>query len=152
MSRIQQLLATFVGIGLLFVSPTLAQTSVTAQSGAPTSVPGSLERVQNAWPARNLIGASVFNDNGRRVATVRDLLLTDDGKVERVVLAVGARGRLIAVAFGQLKFVPNQPIPGRMSRMVDPERRPYGIMLPGATQASLLQMESILLTPDRLPD
>src|SRR5262249_18414494 len=141
-----QLLATFVGIGLLIVNPTLGQTSVTAQPAARTGVPGSLERVQNAWPARNLIGASVFNDTGRRVATIRDLLLTDDGKVDRVVLAVGVRGRLIAVAFGQLKFVPNQrAMDGRMSRMVDPERRPYGIMLPGVTQASLLQMESIRL-------
>ena len=141
-----QLLATFVGIGLLVIDPALAQTSVTAQPAAPISIPGSLERVQNAWPARNLIGASVFNDSGRRVATIRDLLLTDDGKVDRVVLAVGPRNRLIAVAFGQLKFAPNQRARrDRMSRMIDPERKPYGIMLPGATQASLLQMESIQL-------
>ena len=79
-----QFFASFAGIGLLVVNSTLAQTPA-AQPAAPISVPaGSLERVQNAWPARSLIGASVFNDNRQRVATVRDLLLTDDGKVDRV--------------------------------------------------------------------
>jgi hypothetical protein len=124
----------------------------------PTSVPaGSLERVQNAWRARSLLGAPVFNDNGQRVATIRDLLLTDEGKVDRVVQTVGPRSRLVAVAFGELKFVPSQrfdvpvlAVRGRMSRMVSAahgDRRPYGIMLPGVTQASLLQMETIQLTP-----
>lgn len=64
--------------------------------------------MQNAWPARNLPGASVFNDNGQRVATVRDLLLTDDAKVDRAVLAVGTRRKLVAVAFDQLRFVPGR--------------------------------------------
>jgi hypothetical protein len=157
MSRIQ-LLATFVGVGLLVVNPCLAQSSAAAQPAAPASVPaGSLQRVQNAWPARSLIGASVFNDSGQRVASVRDLLLTDDGKIDRGVLAVGPRGRLIAVAFGDLRFVPSQrfdtpvlAVRGRMSRIVGAahaDRRPYGIMLPGVTQESLLKMESIQLTP-----
>jgi hypothetical protein len=157
MSRIR-LLAALVGIGLLVVHPSLAQTPAQAPPAAPASVPaGSLERVQNAWPARSLLGASVFNDSGQRVATVRDLLLTDDAKVDRVVLAVGPRGRLVAVAFSQLKFVPSQrfdtpvlAVRGRMSRMVSvahTDRRPYGIMLPGVTQASLLQMERFPPTP-----
>lgn len=144
MSRIR-MLAT---IGLLVTNPSLAQTPAAAQPAEPPSVPGTLERVQNTWPARYLIGASVFNDSGQRVAAVRDLLLTDDGKVDRVVLAVGPRGRLIPVAFGQLKFVPS--LRGRTSRMVGAahaERRPYGIMIPGVTRASLLQMESIQITP-----
>jgi hypothetical protein len=152
------MLATFVGIGLFAVHLSLAQTPAPTQPAAPTSVPaGSLEKVQNTWPARGLIGASVFNDNRQRVATVRDLLLTDEGKVDRVVLAVGPRGRLIAVAFGELKFLPSQrfdtpvlAVRGRMSRMVSTahaDRGPYGIMLPGVTQASLLKMESIQLTP-----
>jgi hypothetical protein len=39
---------------------------------------------------------------------------------------------------------------GRTSRMVSAshaDRKPYGIMLLGVTQASLLQMESFQLTP-----
>ena len=151
MTRIT-MLATFVGIGLFAVHLSLAQTPAPTQPAAPTSVPaGSLEKVQNTWPARGLIGASVFNDNRQRVATVSDLLLTDDGKVDRVVLAVGPRGRLIAVAFEQLKFVPSQlAVRGEMSRMAGAahaERKPYGIMLPGVTRASLLQMERFQLTP-----
>ena len=130
------LLATFAGVGFLLVNPTLAQ-SPTATQPAPrseASVPaGSLERVQNAWPVRNLMGASVFNDSGQRVAAVRDLLLTDDGKVDRVLLAVGRRGRLIAVVFGQLRFVPSQrfdtpalAVRGRMSRMASAGRAGRG--------------------------
>jgi hypothetical protein len=113
--------------------------------------------VRNAWRVQSLLGASVFNDNGQRVATIRDLLLTDDAKVDRVVLAVRSRNRLVAVAFDQLKFVPSQrfdipalAVRGRMSPMASAahaDRRPYGIMLPGVTQASLLQMESFQFTP-----
>lgn len=152
------MLATFVGIGLLVVRPSVAQTPAPAPPAASVVVPaGSLERVHNAWRARALLGASVFNDNGQRVASIRDLLLTDDAKVDRVVLAVGPRGRLVAVGFDQLKFVPSQrfdtpvlAVRGRMSRMVSAshaDRRPYGIVLPGVTQASLLRMESFQLTP-----
>ena len=153
-----QLVATFVGLGLLVVYPSLAQTPAPTQPAPSASVPtGSLERVRNAWRARSLLGASVFNDNGQRVATIRDLLLTDDAKVDRVVLAVRSRNRLVAVAFDQLKFVPSQrfdtpalSVRGRMSPTVSAahaDRRPYGIMLPGVTQASLLQMESFKFTP-----
>ena len=156
MSR-KQLLATFVTIWLLGIHSSLAQNPAPSPPAAASVPTGSLERVQNAWRARSLLGTSVFNENGQRVATVRDLLLTDDAKVERVVLAVGPRGRLVAVPFDQLKFVPSQrfdtpvlAVRGRTSRIVSAshaDRRPYGIMLPGATQASLLQMESFRLTP-----
>jgi hypothetical protein len=63
----------------------------------------------------------------------------------------------IGVSFGALQFVPSQrfdtpvmAVRGRMSRMVSvahAERRPYGIMLRGATLESLANMESIQLTP-----
>jgi hypothetical protein len=155
-----RLLATFC-VGLLLINPAVAQSPAAPQPAtAPpeATVPaGSLTRVQNAWPARSLIGATVFNDSGQRLASVRELLVTDDGKVDRVVLTVGRRGRLVAVSFGQLRFVPSQrfdtpvlAVRGRMSRMVDAahaDRRPYGIMLPGETQDSLLKMESIQLAP-----
>jgi sporulation protein YlmC with PRC-barrel domain len=156
MSRIQ-LLSTLVGIGLLIAHPSLAQIPAPSPPAAASVPAGSLERVQNAWRARSLLGASVFNENGQRVATVRDLLLTDDAKVDRVVLAVGSRHRLVAVPFDQLRFVPSQrfdtpvlAVRGRTSRMVSAshaDRKPYGIMLLGVTQASLLQMESFQLTP-----
>jgi hypothetical protein len=37
-----------------------------------------------------------------------DLLITDDGKVDRVVLSVRGRRQLVAVPFGQLRFVPSR--------------------------------------------
>jgi PRC-barrel domain len=157
-----RLLATSIGIGLLILhlsaaqAPSMGQSVVTAAT--PTSVPaGSLQRVQNDWRARNVIGASVFNETGQRIATIRDMLITDDGKVDKVVLAVRQGGKVVAVGFSELQFLPSQrfdtpvlAVRGRMSRMVSAahtERRPYGVMLPGATQHSLTEMESFPLTP-----
>ena len=34
----------------------------------------------------------MFNDNNQRVATINDLLITDDGRVDQVVLAVRRMG------------------------------------------------------------
>jgi PRC-barrel domain len=157
-----KLFITSVVSGFLTLQLAHAQTSAAGQSAgtaAPaTSVPaGSLQRIQSDWPARNILGASVFNEAGQRVATIRELLITDGGEVDKVVLAVAQRGRLVAVAFSQLKFAPSQrfdtpvmAVRGRMSRMVSVahgERRPYGVMLPGVTQESLAQMQSFSLTP-----
>ena len=153
-----QLVAATVAIGLLpiCISPSSAQSNKTVQ--VVDSVPaGSIQKIDGDWPARTVIGTSVFNEHGQRVATIRELLITDDGRVDRVVLAISGRSRLVAVTFSQLQFVPSQrfdvpvmAVRGRMSRMVSAahaDRRPYGAMLPGATPASLAEMESFHLTP-----
>ena len=153
-----QLLAALVAIGLLpiCILPCSAQNNKNTQ--AADSVPtGSLQRIDGDWPARTVIGTSVFNEHGQRVATIRDLLITDDGRVDRAVLVIRGRSRLVAITFNQLQFVPSQrfdvpvmAVRGRMSRMVSAahaDRRPYGVMLPGATPASLSEMESVHLTP-----
>jgi PRC-barrel domain len=55
-----------------------------------------------------LLGTAVFNDNGQRIATINDLLITDDGRVDQVVLAVRRMGgKLVTVPFGQLRFAPS---------------------------------------------
>ena len=152
------LAAASVAIGLLpiCIHPSSAQSNQTTQ--AVDSVPaGSLQRVDSDWPARRMIGASVFNERGQRVATIRELLITDDGKVDRAVLAISGRSRLVVVEFSKLQFVPSQrfdvpvmAVRGRTSRMVSAahaDSRPYGVMLPGATPASLAEIESFHLTP-----
>ncbi len=134
-------------------TPNSVETAATA-----ASVPaGSLQRVQNDWRASALIGASVFNEHSQRVATIRDLLITDDGRIDRVVLTITQRRKVVAIAFVQLQFLPSQQfdtpvlaVRGRMSRAVGvahAERKPYGIMLPGVTRESLAQMEGFDLVP-----
>jgi sporulation protein YlmC with PRC-barrel domain len=70
-------------------------------------------------PARSLIGTPVFNDMGQRIATISDLLITDDGMVDRVVVSVTQRRKLLAVPFGQLHFVPSQNVATSVGRRAD---------------------------------
>jgi hypothetical protein len=105
-------IAAAVGLAGLLIAAAVAQTPSTGQGdGTPATtvtVPaGSLQRAQNAWRARTLIGTPVFNDNGQRVATIADLLISDAGTVDRVVLAVAQPRKLVAIPFGQLRFVPS---------------------------------------------
>ena len=160
MNRLR-VLSSVVGIGLLLAAPAHAQTPAGPAGSAevpttPPSVPtGSLQRVGDDWRAHTLIGTPVFNDGGQRVATIRDLLITDEGRIGRVVLAVAAHRQLVAVAFSQLQFVPSRrfdmpvmSVRGRTPRMIGaghPDLRPYGVMLPGVTRESLAQMESVRL-------
>ena len=65
-----------------------------AETGAPvvTAPAGSIQNAENAWRGRMLIGTWVFNDNGQRIATIDDLLITDDGKVDRVGFRIPRTG------------------------------------------------------------
>ena len=132
----------------LFMASTAAAQTPSAGDGDTTAttvtVPaGSLQRVQNSWRGRRLIGTSVFGDNGEQIAIVNDLLITDDGMVRLVVLAVTQRRQLVAVPFSQLRFVPNQRIgthAGRRgTRFPSAEFGPFGIMLPGASRKNSCQ-------------
>ncbi len=94
---------------------------------------------KNDWRASALMGATVSNERGQRVATIRDLLITAEGRIDKVVLTVTRRRKVIAVAFAQLQILPSQQfytpvraVRGRTSRMVShAERRPYGLMASG---------------------
>jgi hypothetical protein len=115
-------------------------TSITVPSGSP-------QKAQNAWRGRMLIGTRVFNDHGVWIATIDDILITDDGMVDRVVLSV-TRRRLVVVPFNQFRFVPTQSIPGRepllrgWTRIAANAPGHFGVLLPGASRASLASMES----------
>src|SRR5215469_12968974 len=99
-----------IGLTALLMASAAAQTPTGRGDGAApgaTVARGSLQRVQNNWRGRTLIGTPVFDDRGQRIATINDLLITDDGKVDSVVLSVSGRRQLVAVPFGQLRFVPS---------------------------------------------
>ena len=144
------------GLATLLMAPAVAQTPSAAPGDAATktiiTVPsGALQRVQNAWRGRRLIGTPVFGDNGEQLATVSDLLITDSGVVEKVVLSVKLRRQLVAVPFSQLRFVPSQRIgmhafaaknARRRTRFETTAAGPFGIMLPGTTRDTLAALET----------
>ena len=139
-----------VGLMALLMASAAAQAPPAGRDDAAAmtnmTVPaGSLQRIQDAWRGRRLIGTPVFGDNGEQIAIVNDLLITDDGVVAKVVLSVTLRRQLVAISFSQLRFVPNQRIgthAGRRgTRFETPAAGPFGIMLPGASRKTLAAME-----------
>ena len=139
-----------IGLTALLITSAAAQSPTGLGDGpapAVTVARGSLLRVQNNWRGRSFIGTPVFDDHGERIATIDDLLITDDGKVDRVVLSVRGRRQLVAVPFGQLRFVPSRnfgtPLARRgTARLAESGSRLFGVTLPGASRDSLAEMET----------
>jgi hypothetical protein len=145
-----------IAVAVMLVGSFIA--SATAQIASPgqgdgtattaITVPaGSLQKTQNAWRGRTLIGTPVFNDSGQQIATINDLLITDEGVVDRVVLSVRRR-QLVAVPFSQFRLVPSQSIGRRLGRrgrrftgIATTAFGLFGVMLPGASRDSLASME-----------
>src|SRR5215472_18285880 len=139
-----------IGLTALLVTSAAAQPPTGPGDGAAPAVTvarGSLLRVQNNWRGGALIGTPVFDDQGQRIATIDDLLITDDGKIDRVVLSVRGRRQLVAVPFGQLRFVPSLNFGSLLglrgaARLAQSGIRLFGVILPGASRASLAEMET----------
>ena len=73
---------------------------------------GTLHKYDNDWRASKLVGANVYNEQGQTVASINDLLVTDDGHIDRAVLStgggiLGVGSKLVTVPFSQLKFQPS---------------------------------------------
>ena len=106
MNRIRSIGAA-IGLTALLITSAAAQPPTGLGDGAAPAVTvarGSLLRVQNNWRGRALIGTPVFDDHGQRIATIDDLLITDDGKVDSGALCEGTPavgcGLLPAAPFG----------------------------------------------------
>ena len=139
----------------LLVAPCHAQ-----QAGPPgparqaaTLTAGTAQKSQNNWRGRTLIGTAVFNDSNQRIATINDLLITEDGRVDQVVLAVRRMGgKLVAVPFSQLRFAPSSGTlalasPDAPTPAFSSDLKTYGAVLPGATRDSLSKMERFRFGP-----
>ena len=165
MDRIR-LVGIAAGLAAMLSAPALAQpgpapagTPATANppaAGSEATVPfGSVQRNQDEWRGRTLIGATVLDDNGRRLGTINDLLITDDHRIDKAILSVGrVRRNLVAVPFDSLRFVParstGMPVHTRGVPVSHPalgEISSYGVVLPGATRDSLAQMPAFRFTP-----
>jgi PRC-barrel domain len=124
-----------------------------ARQAAPTLTAGTAQKSQNNWRGRTLLGTAVFNDNNQRIATINDLLITDDGRVDQVVLAVRRMsGKLVAVPFSQLRFAPSSgtlalAAPDATTPAISGDVKSYGAVLPGATRDSLAKMDTFRFAP-----
>src|SRR3954454_18869668 len=152
--------ALTVGLGLTALAqtppssqpgPTAGTSPATTSAKVPT---GSAQKSQDNWRGRTLVGTPVFDDNGQRIATINDLLITEDGKLNQVILLLQRpRGKLVAVPFNQLHFAPSRsnpltrvPMAGAGMAGVHAAHhllsiQTYGAVLPGATRDSLASME-----------
>lgn len=149
--------AAVVVVGAL-IAPATAQPPSGGQGDGTTTtaitVPaGSLRKTQGAWRGRMLIGTPVFNDNGQQIATINDLLITDNGIVDKVVLSVRRR-QLVAIPFSQFRLVPSQSIGRRLGRrgrrftgIATTAFGLFGVMLPGASRDGLASMEEFRFVP-----
>jgi sporulation protein YlmC with PRC-barrel domain len=121
-----------LGAALLIAAPALAQTpsptpapSITpapsttpAQPSASTSQPSGAmaarpigfvtEPSRSHWLGSKLDGANVYNTRNEKLGDIADVLLTDDGRVEAIILGVGGLAgigtRYVAVAPASLRM------------------------------------------------
>jgi sporulation protein YlmC with PRC-barrel domain len=107
-----------IGLTVALAGPTFAQ-QVAATNDTPpaamTNAPGdngpngSLRRYNGEFRASKLVGSNVYNQSGQTIGSVDDLLIGQDGKISQAVVSVGGflgiGGKLVAVPFGEFKFV-----------------------------------------------
>ena len=129
-----------IGLTALLITSAAAQTPTSPGDGAAPVV-------QNNWRGSALTGTLVLDDRRQRIATLVDFLITDDGRVDRVVLSVRGRRQLVAVPFGQLRFVPSRnplrsPIGRRGTALLAQSATRFDVILPGASRDSLAAMEA----------
>ena len=153
MSRFRSIGIT-AALAALMAMPCQAQQPAQPGAARQTSLTaGTAQKSQNNWRGRTLIGTAVFNDNNQRIATINDLLITDDGRVDQVVLAVRRMGgKLVAVPFSQLRFAPSGGTlalasPDAPTPAFSSDLKTYGAVLPGATRDSLSKMERFRFGP-----
>lgn len=79
---------------------------------APT---GSLVKTSGDWRASELVGATVYNSDGKSIGTINDLLVSSDGSISNAVISVGGflgiGQKLVEIPFNQIKFVPSKSNP-----------------------------------------
>ena len=132
---------------------------------------GTLHKVHGMWRSTTLVGATVYNNSGKAIGTIQNLLIQPQGTVSDVVLSVGGflgiDSKLVTMPFNQIRFQPSvnngsrhdattnaavvAPAPASgtaattaLNTSARPSmRRPdYSAVVPGATKATLTSMPS----------
>jgi sporulation protein YlmC with PRC-barrel domain len=167
MNRTRMIAASFV-LAALLAQPAMAQPT---GAGSPATAPpkatapavtvpaGTVQKSQSNWRGRTLTGAVVWNDSGQRIGRIDDVLITEDGKVDQVVITVGGflGGRKrVAVQFSQLRFGPSRLAPWSnvtiegaplVGNAADVGGNAYGVVLPGATRDTVRAMPPFTYVP-----
>jgi sporulation protein YlmC with PRC-barrel domain len=92
-----------------------AQDTIKSPSQTTPTVKGGkinwYQRVNDDWPASELIGATVRNPAGENIGEVNELILARDGKVRAVIIGVGGflgmGERDVAVSFDSVEVTLN---------------------------------------------
>ena len=120
------------GFSCLAAGPVLAQSnqgstngpaakgSTTEPTGAQAPA-GSLVKTHGKWRSSEIVGATVYNSDGKSIGTINDLLLSSDGTVSNAIISVGGflgiGQKLVEVPFNQIKFVPSASNPASGSHV-----------------------------------
>jgi sporulation protein YlmC with PRC-barrel domain len=101
---------TLLAGAALAQSPT---TSSTTDSATTTTTTSSTSH-KGEWRGSKLIGVNVYNTNNESLGEINELLISQSGKVEAVVIGVGGflgiGERNVAVPLEKIKWV-NEPVP-----------------------------------------
>jgi hypothetical protein len=99
----KHLVVALLGTALLALPAGAAENDKAAQSASATG----------EWQASKLIHMNVYNDNNEKIGDIKELMTSNSGKIERVVIGVGGFLGMgehdVAVKFGDLKWV-NAPV------------------------------------------
>jgi PRC-barrel domain. len=112
----------------LFVSYGIAM----ADSGMSThKLGGTLTMTNGMLRTSGLDGATIYNNSGKDVGTLKNILMSDSGGAPMAVAS--ADGRMVSFPFSKLKFEKSDP----KSTAKNPD---YSVVYPGATTAKLKAM------------
>ena len=110
-----------LGLAVLGTVPALAQsnTPATVKLG-DKAPPGTLMQTHGNWRVSDLVGATVYDDQGNSIGTINDLLVSADGATQSAVLSVGGflgvGSKLVEVPFKNIKFAPSLSNPDSGSK------------------------------------
>lgn len=106
-----------------------------AMSHSNVKLGGTLRLTHGMLRTSQLDGATIYNEKGKSVGTLKNILITTEGSASKAVIS--ADGHMIEVPFSDLKYQESNPkakvsSSGKSNNKVD-----YSVVYPNATTASL---------------